>query len=205
MWVEIYLLSPVVSISIVTPSRVCELKSLQEPVWECSFVTPSRVCELKYIPYQLQNQPSFCHTLTGVWVEIESLANYLNIATVTPSRVCELKFAPHCLTSFQLVSHPHGCVSWNDHLHRYKSAKYPVTPSRVCELKYWLLYCCYFRCVTPSRVCELKYSLYSWNRNRIDRHTLTGVWVEMPLLIKSLIAVSVTPSRVCELKYERRR
>ena len=55
---------------LVTPSRVCELKS--EPVYVFSvvlIVTPSRVCELKYFVWQ---------------GKIYSL-------TVTPSRVCELK------------------------------------------------------------------------------------------------------------------
>ena len=33
------------------------------------------------------------------------------------------------------MSHPHGCVSWNNYNMINKIAEY-VTPSRVCELKF---------------------------------------------------------------------
>ena len=101
-----------ISFSPVTPSRVCELKSLvlrnciintpSHPHgcvswnvfllnWVCEVkVTPSRVCELKF-----RYREYFCHfcrhTLTGVWVEISWECKIILSTSVTPSRVCELK------------------------------------------------------------------------------------------------------------------
>ena len=162
-------------------------------------VTPSRVCELKsLVLIDIKNSLS-CHTLTGVWVEISSrgliarlkightltgvwveISKTLSLkwsACVTPSRVCELKWisynyvsalGSHTLTGVWVEmrkkswkrqpkpSHPHGCVSWN----------------------------------TPFS----QYSLYSLG------HTLTGVWVEIYHFSRIQRASTVTPSRVCELK-----
>ena len=50
----------------VTPSRVCELKSLRRSRYMPSGVTPSRVCELKYDHMEIIEEEETCHTLTGV-------------------------------------------------------------------------------------------------------------------------------------------
>ena len=84
-------------------------KKLQ--IWLCQLVTPSRVCELKSVTWhklssaichtltgvwvEIMNRPlrgyDYCHTLTGVWVEILPERSMYQSFAVTPSRVCELK------------------------------------------------------------------------------------------------------------------
>ena len=54
-------------------------------------VTPSRVCELKSEQIKDILSDPISHTLTGVWVEIQSLLRSSKASLVTPSRVCELK------------------------------------------------------------------------------------------------------------------
>ena len=183
------------------------------------WVTPSRVCELKYQNTH-KNWTSFCHTLTGVWVEIIRIS---------------------CSTVHGM-SHPHGCVSWNG-LAIFVRLRDTVTPSRVCELKSDIYVSDFdYDRVTPSRVCELKSHLLLLYKILLC-HTLTGVLVEIcrfcscrysttshphgcvswnsNILSNILIATkshphgcvswnfnslysaflsSVTPSRVCELK-----
>ena len=97
----------------VTPSRVCELKCTKHLAGWCKlWVTPSRVCELKL--FSLSDASGrWCHTLTGVWVEIWVAEVY-----------CEMG----------AESHPHGCVSWNISA-LIETILSNVTPSRVCELK----------------------------------------------------------------------
>ena len=56
-----------------------------------SIVTPSRVCELKSAKKSKKSNDDDGHTLTGVWVEIMLIS----------------------VTSIPILSHPHGCVSWN--------------------------------------------------------------------------------------------
>ena len=75
-------------------------------------VTPSRVCELKWL---LCRYWRFVprHTLTGVWVEMNQ----------------------QCYIKKLFLSHPHGCVSWNDISAVVIYLHIGVTPSRVCELK----------------------------------------------------------------------
>ena len=58
------------------------------------------------------NEMKLSHTLTGVWVEIESAFTGVTKTVVTPSRVCELKLKTQIETTAE-KSHPHGCVSWN--------------------------------------------------------------------------------------------
>ena len=140
-------------------------------------VTPSRVCELK-LKQGLKKQGLEGHTLTGVWVEM-----LWGVLSLVP-----------------ILSHPHGCVSWNDH-------------GTAVD---------HFNGVTPSRVCELKCKDIH-NTTKFHRHTLTGVWVEIAgfgehsyltsashphgCVSWNLLQISwrswavVTPSRVCELKY----
>ena len=99
-----------------------------------SFVTPSRVCELKLL-FRYSNYITQCHTLTGVWVEILEL-------------IKELDF---------LMSHPHGCVSWNDLNTWFEVGELRVTPSRVCELK---------SCPTIPRITHTSshpHGCVSWN------------------------------------------
>ena len=111
--------------------EICQL-------WYCcwqSKVTPSRVCELKWLVYKFKISCS-CHTLTGVWVEI-----------------CGVGFSSNAI-----LSHPHGCVSWN----------------------VVLLHTIYQYNLSHPHGCV------SWNYyilillNSILSHTLTGVWVEIP-------------------------
>ena len=120
-----------------------------------------------------------------------------------------------------ILSHPHGCVSWNAELIIYKFLK-RVTPSRVCELK--------FVRVTPLHQSQRSHphGCVSWNflsfllhHTRLC-HTLTGVWVEICNSFERRTVqwshphgcVSwnqrekqtggiprATPSRVCELKW----
>ena len=185
-------------------------------------VTPSRVCELKCL-HSLVPTILHRHTLTGVWVEITRTAKAGICTGVTPSRVCELKSIsanvvfdftgshPHGCVSWNFwptfrspvhtASHPHGCVSWNDE--RYSAAVITVTSH-------------------PHGCVSWNCRLFGYIRG-INRHTLTGVWVEMSASIASamsrishtltgvwveilsvhqrtMIPLHVTPSRVCELK-----
>ena len=144
-----------------------------------------------------QKDRELSHTLTGVWVEISIVLNFIKAPkshphgcvswnidgallypdiAVTPSRVCELKLWRLAYSKIFYSSHPHGCVSWNS-LRRAVRQILFVTPSRVCELKYVNCLTPFPRCVTPSRVCELK-----WKRPQCGQ------------------CKCVTPSRVCELK-----
>ena len=109
-------------------------------------VTPSRVCELK-LKQGLKKQGLEGHTLTGVWVEM-----LWGVLSLVP-----------------ILSHPHGCVSWNDH-------------GTAVD---------HFNGVTPSRVCELKCKDIH-NTTKFHRHTLTGVWVEMKNSRRLLICCSHT-------------
>ena len=244
VWVEIeeYFDSQIANT--VTPSRVCELKCQE---YSCCFtppsshphgcvswnrikdkallfrhVTPSRVCELKSAAVKTITAERLRHTLTGVWVEMQTMV-------LRQPRVVQ--------------SHPHGCVSWNRLLLPYPAEKFShtltgvwvdifraassrasassVTPSRVCELKFELVDSGTVLCVTPSRVCELK-SRGVRVSVIVMRHTLTGVWVEITRAMTTIRwrgshphgCVSwnnnpcadddeemVTPSRVCELKF----
>ena len=132
------------------------------------------------------------HTLTGVWVEIFAASNNLSRLSVTPSRVCELKYSALCSAVFSVVSHPHGCVSWNKivrHVAPPQKGSHPhgcvswnltesvllqrswVTPSRVCELKFGIEWAVNALCmVTPSRVCELKYEHLNGHSEMILSH-----------------------------------
>ena len=162
----------------VTPSRVCELKYFYSFPFLAYKVTPSRVCELKCGMFG-RGMFGMGHTLTGVWVEISSGSGYwFTISIVTPSRVCELKLVCCIISIIHGMSHPHGCVSWNNHWLAFKNMPEIVTPSRVCELK------SYFDGVIAGD----------------NGHTLTGVWVEICILRHVSSGVQVTPSRVCELK-----
>ena len=50
---------------------MCELKSeMKEVDNSLKLVTPSRVCELKFGQGSELYDSFYCHTLTGVWVEI---------------------------------------------------------------------------------------------------------------------------------------
>ena len=167
----------------VTPSRVCELKSaLLAVFWNCWRHTLTGVWvemhSLIYIRFHFS-----CHTLTGVWVEIIDSTFTFSCNPVTPSRVCELKLPNPSNVEYSSWSHPHGCVSWNFHFIWCRHITF-VTPSRVCELKYRKYINEVLKeNVTPSRVCELK----SEQANRyqgLNRHTLTGVWVEIAKMIK---------------------
>ena len=162
------------------------------------------------------------HTLTGVWVEIMAAAAVSVGAEVTPSRVCELKFHSlrhitrfRCVTPSRVcelklgyelstydtvMSHPHGCVSWN--LAAFVSVSMPfVTPSRVCELKSTLRrQRLTSRRVTPSRVCELKCWTLVWDRKSSESHPHGCVSWNLSRVNRPSDII-VTPSRVCELKY----
>ena len=96
-------------------------------------VTPSRVCELKF-KLNKHDFVLWCHTLTGVWVEI-----YQSVPG-----------------SCGLLSHPHGCVSWNWGADFALSSAPGHTLTGVwVEITHSRMYC------------------------HIFGHTLTGVWVEI--------------------------
>ncbi len=160
-------------------------------------VTPSRVCELKSVICRCEYRGNG-HTLTGVWVEILFL----------PKRL------------IAVLSHPHGCVSWNQvstalfigrightltgvwveilrrFIFRFLRR---VTPSRVCELKYQFGDSFRKRTVTPSRVCELK-CRKSGQRQRTNGSHPHGC-VSWNIREENYCRnFPVTPSRVCELK-----
>ena len=165
---------------IVTPSRVCELKS------------ELCICQLRY---GAASHPHGCvswngfeaefffscfgHTLTGVWVEI------------TRKHDAYLHF---------LQSHPHGCVSWNDKVNAVCIQWNGHTLTGV-----WVEISCSQGCffgnnVTPSRVCELK----SLRRSSVPLVCLVNPHgcVSWNLSIARFFHPSrITPSRVCELKF----
>ena len=96
-------------------------------------------------------------------------------------------------------SHPHGCVSWNVKELKQHFCSY-VTPSRVCELKSFMDFS-FFRadCHTLTGVWVEIFMLVSSLNFRVC-HTLTGVWVEIDPVRAFMLRGFVTPSRVCELK-----
>ena len=119
---------------------------------------------------------------------------------VTPSRVCELKLKMRPNLPELILSHPHGCVSWNN-LSERESRLLSVTPSRVCELK-----CGSFitlgrkTFVTPSRVCELK-CLFTYFSQAVSKSHPHGCVSWNLRVDKRTGLLNVTPSRVCELKW----
>ena len=185
----------------VTPSRVCELKSgdaikfvseMESHPHGCVswnvqvdgkltvtlYVTPSRVCELKSSWFEAYASWCPSHTLTGVWVEISGFLKISLVKAVTPSRVCELK-SLWGDTEGIFKSHPHGCVSWNSgELNMPLLLESHPHGCVSWNSRIQISYCVFIR-VTPSRVCELK---------------LPGR--------RDITTSVVTPSRVCELKYE---
>ena len=97
---------------------------------------------------------------------------------VTPSRVCELKYKCKWPVTFSRQSHPHGCVSWNirqrdsDEIfwsHPHGCVSWNIKNPGYIDIQP----------VTPSRVCELKLPLCRFQILKVERHTLTGVWVEI--------------------------
>ena len=100
----------------------------------------------------------FSHTLTGVWVEMTMCYLLYFRLLVTPSRVCELKYSKAVCYPIWKRSHPHGCVSWNETVFQMNVDKLRSHPHG---------------CVSWNLLRWLK-------RSRTGRHTLTGVWVEIP-------------------------
>ena len=134
VWVEICRYSSTIWNHSVTPSRVCELKYLEQFVKPPSYSSHPHGCvSWNFSQIQLYrlfwSHPHGCvswnpentkikkyfesHTLTGVWVEIFICGWIANIFVVTPSRVCELKLHHNKSHLQNYWSHPHGCVSWN--------------------------------------------------------------------------------------------
>ena len=153
----------------VTPSRVCELKSQKSNtnVAQLGHTLTGVWVEIRQKLKGLTRSVS--HTLTGVWVEIWCLfTGWERVASHTLTGVWVEIIG---LSAYDAVgkSHPHGCVSWNSQKHLLIIA-WIVTPSRVCELK-----------------CELCES-----RNGKMCHTLTGVWVEMKKTVLWLTELSHT-------------
>ena len=96
-------------------------------------VTPSRVCELKFWPSRKNKIFALCHTLTGVWVEI--CRHFLIVDIGISHTLTGVWVEIDCLY-FVLkgnVSHPHGCVSWND-----GSLLYSVTHCRHTLTGVWV-------------------------------------------------------------------
>ena len=97
----------------VTPSRVCELKSVDcLELIIAQEVTPSRVCELKWL-FNHKMVSLFRHTLTGVWVEISVNVHSMMTEPSHPHGCVSWNWSSGTMLSSQKQSHPHGCVSWN--------------------------------------------------------------------------------------------
>ena len=121
------------------------------------------------------------------------------------------------------VSHPHGCVSWNDYMkfikavteshtltgvwveikHRVSTLKMrPVTPSRVCELK-WIGVI-----VWIDEISSHPHGCVSWNvlvyypHSSIKQSHPHGCVSWNCIGGRNGTRTKVTPSRVCELKYQ---
>ena len=184
---------------LVTPSRVCELKSTLQSIF-ISAIGHTLTGVWVEMLRSIWSRKSLCHTLTGVWVEIY---NFYRLAAYSKSHPhgCVSWNSTFCIEDSAFIrSHPHGCVSWNPQ-QATLSLPSSVTPSRVCELKSATGCEFYQAGVTPSRVCELKFDEYgkelvtavmshphgcvSWNYRwfwwaaNLLCHTLTGVWVEI--------------------------
>ena len=157
------------------------------------------MCELKSLEWR-QGGVGLCHTLTGVWVEMWSSGTNI----------------------YFILSHPHGCVSWNMYLVIYRDtfSCHTLTgvwveiqnkihhfhlPSSHTLTGVWVEMIFTGRmCITNGHTLtgvwvEMLYLLYS--ECLLLRHTLTGVWVEICATCSWVKSASVTPSRVCELKY----
>ena len=114
VWVEIFAADYHSQQNEVTPSRVCELKSLFGKHNFPSRRSHPHGCVSWNTPYLRRAVGYIRHTLTGVWVEIIKCAVGSSNYSVTPSRVCELKSVSDLSVLSLKKSHPHGCVSWND-------------------------------------------------------------------------------------------
>ena len=135
-----------------------------------------------------------------MWVEIKIRKHIINSGRVTPSRVCELKWKRTHSRCCWCVSHPHGCVSWNQADKRWKNYR-DVTPSRVCELKLS------GRFIKPDPYVSHPHGCVSWNRSNVVVRYIQCVTPSRVCELKSdaILTISgkkyVTPSRVCELKF----
>ena len=96
----------------VTPSRVCELKCGGAEGKCRKAVTPSRVCELK-LTSAGSFSPLVCHTLTGVWVEINPPTSWKSFQRGHTLTGVWVEIPVFSSLYVQRPSHPHGCVSWN--------------------------------------------------------------------------------------------
>ena len=164
---------------VVTPSRVCELKSrIGQPPWSESESHTLTGVWVEIVCRAFLAAVRLCHTLTGVWVEIFPCISSTFSACHTLTGVwVEISLWPG--TTSILMSHPHGCVSWNGILRTL------------------------FHIHTKSH----PHGCVSWNWFKLSchwvslSHTLTGVWVETASLYTYSNSSRVTPSRVCELKH----
>ena len=124
-----------------------------------------------------------------------------NEKCVTPSRVCELKSGSFWDLSSDKRSHPHGCVSWNcNYIRRVKlmikSHPHGCVSWNVIIPSTWNMIFCHTLTGVWVEICVMLFSFLS-----LKSHTLTGVWVEICAWWWIALLLWVTPSRVCELKF----
>ena len=161
---------------------MCELKSLSFSVISSREASHPHGCVSWNSDFKEIDTFSDCHTLTGVWVEIWIV--YMSTPlrrSVTPSRVCELKSPVRRAVSLEIMSHPHGCVSWNHYgaapFLWYVSSTLTGVWVEISALPDF-----------STRHASHPHGCVSWNfkiRKHIINgggHTLTGVWVEIILL-----------------------
>ena len=145
-------------------------------------VTPSRVCELKYLITSINWETRVGHTLTGVWVEMVCFPIGIFQSLSHPHGCVSWNLSPVTSVKFRMKSHPHGCVSWNALIIHLTNGRRSHPHGCVSWNQITLTRCLCQKRVTPSRVCELKYKNWGYAHN-LFCHTLTGVWVEMLLVV----------------------
>ena len=165
--------------NLVTPSRVCELKSWAGDHWTHGQKSHPHGC----VSWNMSDNPS------------------LSAEKVTPSRVCELKwYVRQRRKRMSGLSHPHGCVSWNllqfrknnvclrSHPHGCVSWNFHDVPDTALVRKSHPHGCVSWNCegsvLEDKKIESHPHGCVSWNN---DVFTVINGEV-------------VTPSRVCELK-----
>ena len=140
------------------------------------------------------------HTLTGVWVEIVNASFYQLWLLSHPHGCVSWNFKTGVTMSIIFQSHPHGCVSWNVNTVRNKKQEYRSHPHGCVSWNATAELHVPKKHVTPSRVCELKFGCIYCIIYLLKSHPHGCVsWNCMMNLHQN--RKSVTPSRVCELKF----
>ena len=112
-WIETSIGQSSLADTLVAPSRVRELKLTTEVLQTSeTAVAPSRVRELKLTGNE-DGTDFDCRTLTGAWIETPSRQVVQRKAMSHPHGCVNWNDKEHVFSGGRKLSHPHGCVNWN--------------------------------------------------------------------------------------------